>query len=199
MQPLHIFEPRYREMTRDALASDRLIALVLPRAGSENQDADKPALHEVACLGRIMAEQKLEDGRFNILLRGLARIRIRKELATDTSYRMARCKILQEIPVADSERESFWRETLRESTPSWFPKQKEVAEQFGKLLKDDLSLGTLGDILAFALPLDAEFKQSLLQELNVEARLQVLYDFLEGRKALEAKSQRTFPPEFSVN
>src|ERR1700722_3857315 len=77
MQPLHIFEPRYREMTQDALARDRLIALVLPQSVWEKEYTDKPALHDIACLVRIMAEQQLDDGRFNILLRGLARIRIR--------------------------------------------------------------------------------------------------------------------------
>ena len=200
MQPLHIFEPRYREMTQNALDSDRLIALVLPRPGWEKEYADKPALHDIACLGRIMAEQKLDDGRFNILLRGLARIRLRKEIvATDTPYRVAHCQILEDVPVADSERESHWRSTLNEKTPTWFPNQTEVVEQFAKLLQGDLALGTLGDILTFALPLDAEFKQSLLTELSVETRLQVLHDFLEGHKALEEKSQRKFPPEFSVN
>src|SRR6266436_1472543 len=67
MQPLHIFEPRYRQMTADALAGDRLIALVLPKPGWEKDYADKPALHSIACLGRIMAEQALDDGRYNIL------------------------------------------------------------------------------------------------------------------------------------
>ena len=70
MQPLHIFEPRYRQMTADALAGDRFIAMVLPRPGWEKDYAGKPAIHRVACLGRVLAEQTLEDGRFNILLRG---------------------------------------------------------------------------------------------------------------------------------
>jgi Lon protease-like protein len=172
---------------------------VLPRPGWEKDEADKPALHDIACLGRIMAEQRLDDGRFNILLRGLARIRLRKEIASDKPYRVARCKVLEDLPVADGEREAHWRRMLSEKTPSWFPNQGEVVEQFAKLLQGDLALGTLGDILAFALPLDAEFKQSLLEELNVETRLQLLHDFLEGRKAIEEKSQRRFPPEFSVN
>src|ERR1041384_4418581 len=78
MQPLHIFEPRYRAMTADALASDRFIALVLPIPGDEDPETP-PALHSVGCLGRIVADQKLPDGRYNILLRGYARIRIVKE------------------------------------------------------------------------------------------------------------------------
>src|SRR6059058_955126 len=81
MQPLHIFEPRYRQMTADALAGDRFIALVLPTPGWEKDYAKAPALHSVGCLGRIIAEQRLDDGRFNILLRGLGRIRLVREIA----------------------------------------------------------------------------------------------------------------------
>src|SRR3954469_23524918 len=76
MQPLHIFEPRYRQMTADALEDDKLIALVLPRPGWEESYSGKPAIHAVACLGKIIAEQKLDDGRFNLLLRGVRRVRI---------------------------------------------------------------------------------------------------------------------------
>src|SRR5947208_12924499 len=79
MQPLHVFEPRYRQMTADALAGDRLIALALLKPGWEPDYEGRPDLFPVACLGRIVAEQKLEDGRFNILLRGLARVRMVKE------------------------------------------------------------------------------------------------------------------------
>src|SRR6516165_8373385 len=79
VQPLHIFEPRYRQMTRDALAGDRLISLVLLRPGSDAHER-RAAVHAVACLGRILAEQALPDGRYNLLLRGLARIRLNGEI-----------------------------------------------------------------------------------------------------------------------
>src|SRR5437868_12939738 len=71
MQPLHIFEPRYRQMTADALAGDRLIAMVLPRPGWEKDYYGRPAIHTTACIGTITSDQRLDDGRFNILLRGV--------------------------------------------------------------------------------------------------------------------------------
>jgi Lon protease-like protein len=197
MQPLHIFEPRYRQMTADSLEGDRLIALVLPRPGWDKAYAGSPAIHSVACLGRILAEQKLDDGRFNILLRGMARIRVVEEIDSETLYRVARCELLHELPIADEGRSQFWRTTLIDKAPRWLPKQGEVAGQFAKLLQSDLPLGALCDILAFALPLDAEFKQSLLEELRVEARLRTLHDFLECAQAIV--TQRKFPPEFSIN
>ncbi|MBI1831173.1 MAG: LON peptidase substrate-binding domain-containing protein [Planctomycetes bacterium] len=199
MQPLHIFEPRYRQLTADALDGDRFIALVLPLPGWEKDYESAPELHSVACLGRIVAEQRLEDGRFNILLRGQARIRIVKEIAAKKLYRMAQADILDDVPIDDEAVAAQWRQTLEEKAPTWFAAPSEIAEQFAKLLSNDLPLGILCDILAFALPLDAGFKQSLLEELNVETRLRTLHDFLEASKAVAAKSQRTFPPEFSPN
>ena len=199
MQPLHIFEPRYRQMTADALDDDRYVALVLPRPGWEKDYADKPTIHSVACLGRILAEQKLDDGRYNILLRGMARIRLIEEICSKTLYRVARVEVLRDIPIEDEMQAIRWRTTLIDKAPNWLPKQGEVVEQFQKLLHSDMALGTLCDIITFALPLDAELKQTLLEELSVEARLRQLHDFLEGSKTAAAKSERTFPPEFSVN
>src|SRR3990172_9342939 len=72
VQPLHIFEPRYREMVEESLATDRLIAMVLLREGWEDDYEGNPPVHAIACLGQILADQRLDDGRYNILLRGLA-------------------------------------------------------------------------------------------------------------------------------
>jgi Lon protease-like protein len=199
MQPLHIFEPRYRQMTEEALAGDRLIAMILPMPNSDEDFTAPPVLHSVACLGQIIAEQKLDDGRFNILLRGLARVRIVREIATKKLYRCARTELLHDIPIADEKAAALWRHRLIDTAPSWFPNQGEIVDQFGKLLNSDLPLGTLCDMISFALPLDAEFKQSLLEELNVATRLRTLYDFLEETKITAELSQRKFPPQFSAN
>ena len=80
--PLHIFEPRYRAMVRDAMSGDRLIAMVQPRDGEE-----PPGLFEIGCIGRIGSCDELEDGRLNIVLEGLSRFRIAREAAVETLYR----------------------------------------------------------------------------------------------------------------
>jgi Lon protease-like protein len=69
--PLHIFEPRYRQMTADALAGDRLIAMVLLKEGVEDAYEAAPPIHTIACLGKIVDDQRLPDGRYHIVLRGL--------------------------------------------------------------------------------------------------------------------------------
>jgi Lon protease-like protein len=199
MQPLHIFEPRYRQMTSDALEGDRLIAMVLPLPGWEKDYAGSPAIHRVACLGQIVAEHPLEDGRFNLLLRGVQRIRIDEEFLAKKLYRTARCTPLQETPIADAEAAESWRRVVRNQAARWFRGNEQVGEQIHKLLDSDLPLGALCDIISFALPLDPNFKQTLLEELDVEARWKMLNDYVEGEQTLGVALKRKFPPEFSVN
>ena len=80
--PLHIFEPRYRAMVSDALARDRRIAMIQPRDG-----ALVPELFDVGCVGRIAQVEALDDGRYNIVLEGIARFRIRSEIDATTPFR----------------------------------------------------------------------------------------------------------------
>src|SRR6516164_1935181 len=95
---LHIFEPRYRQMTADALASDRLIAMVLLRPGWEENYHERPAIFSVCCLGRILADKKLDDGRYNLQLRGLCRARIVREIRVPKQlYRSAEIELLTDI------------------------------------------------------------------------------------------------------
>lgn len=200
MQPLHVFEPRYRQMTADALAGDRLMALVLPRPGWEKDYAGCPALHSVATVGKIVADQKLDDGRFNILLQGLSRVQIIHEIPHGKAFRKAKVELLAEIPVVAPDIMRRWRKHLRRRVPQWFDAQPQVLDQFLKLLDGDMPLGTLCDILAFALPLDVEFKQSLLEEPEAECRLEKLTGHLDaGAGSIEKSGDRRFPPDFSSN
>jgi Lon protease-like protein len=201
MQPLHIFEPRYRQMTVDALNDNRLIAMVLLQPGWEEEYNASPAIYSVGCLGRIVAEQRLPDGRYNILLRGLSRIQITQEQVHDKPYRQANVELLVDACSICPERERKLRRRLIRSGPLWVPAKGTVLEQFRKLLKSDLPLGVLCDIVSFALPLDTSVKQSLLEELDVEKRACMLLNQLELKNPTDAKVQveRQFPPDFSNN
>jgi uncharacterized protein len=86
--PLHIFEPRYREMVADAVANDRMIGMVLLRPGWDRDYEGTPPVYPVGCSGVITHVEALADGRFNIVLRGLERFRIVEEDRT-RSYRRA--------------------------------------------------------------------------------------------------------------
>src|SRR5262249_8745227 len=84
--PLHVFEARYRAMVMDALARDRRLCVVKLSPGYEATYAGRPAVHPVGGLGEIVSWERLANGRYNILVRGDARVRIERELPTDTLY-----------------------------------------------------------------------------------------------------------------
>src|SRR5262245_26279697 len=101
--PLHIFEPRYRQMVNDALAGDRLIGMVLLQPGYEKDYERSPNVYEVGCAGLITHVERLSDGRFNLVLRGLARFRIVGEENPSSTLLYRRALI---APIAEDEFES---------------------------------------------------------------------------------------------
>src|SRR6476469_6232208 len=86
--PLHIFETRYRQMVDDALKGDRIIGMVLLRPGWEGKYEGRPAVYPIGCAGVITHAERLADGRFNIVLRGMEKFRIVGE-DTSRSFRLA--------------------------------------------------------------------------------------------------------------
>ena len=83
--PLHIFEPRYRQMVADALAGDRIIGMVLLRPGHEDDYDGAPPIYTTGCSGLITHVEQLEDGRYNLVLRGLEKFAIQSEEHTGAS------------------------------------------------------------------------------------------------------------------
>src|SRR6476661_4159704 len=100
--PLHIFETRYREMLEDALKGDRIIGMVLLRPGWEGDYEGRPPVYPIGCAGVISHAERLPDGRFNIVLRGMEKFQIGGE-ETGRLYRIARVIALPE-PSAESVR-----------------------------------------------------------------------------------------------
>jgi uncharacterized protein len=202
VQPLHIFEPRYRQLAADALAGDRLIAPVLLRPGWEDDYDHAPAVHPVACLGRVVMDQLLPDGRYNLVLRGLARVRILAEVPTDKMYRLARVEVLCDNVPDDVEELMGLRTALSDLI---LPRVTAgpVRDQLRGLFKGELPLGPLCDVLAFALPLPPEAKQELLEMLGVTDRARQLMEAFRAivgdAKPVSADPSKRFPPDFSVN
>ncbi len=192
--PLHIFEPRYRQMTRDALAGDRLITIVQAKAQTEWSADAEPELEEVGCMGRILGHEALPDGRFNFLLLGKARVRLIEELNAQTLYRQARVEILEDAPEKGGDR------VLKDHLIAQVRAKIQLDSDLSKLIRSDLPLGTLTDLLAHALSLPAPLRQALLVETCPGQRARVLSALLEQvglSKPLQ--SGRPFPPPFSLN
>ncbi len=202
MQPLHIYESRYREMLEDALATDRLIAMSLLEPGWETDYESRPPVAPYACLGKIVTHHKLDDGRYNLLLMGVGRLRITEELPPLRSFRQAKVELLREkfVDSAAPHVESLQRELI-EALQQHMPCNCQGPEQFGEMFAEQLPLSMMTDLAAYALPLDMTFKQQLLAEYRIDVRAQLLLKHFErtAPKELVAVAGATFPPQFSVN
>ena len=112
--PLHIFEPRYRALLADALAGDRIIGMTLLQAGHDEAYEGRPPIFDIGCAGLITHVERQNDGRFNLILRGLEKFRIDvEEPATDgVLYRIAHVTSFEEM-VSDAERGALREERRR--------------------------------------------------------------------------------------
>jgi len=182
--PLHIFEERYKTMTRDALASDRLIAMALLRPGWEKDYHSRPAIEPVVCVGRIVSWEELPDGRFNFLLQGLMRARVAREIPGAAQggdwtkpYRAARLQPLEQR-ISDLDRVEAGREALHllfsESPLGHTP----IGRKFAELTQSDLATSDLADLVAYNFVDDVVAKQRLLAEPDLSRRLPALIDAL---------------------
>ena len=203
MQPLHIFEPRYRDLLEDALAGDQLITMAVLAPGWERNYEGRPAIHPMACLGRITAHTRLEDGTYNVLLLGLRRVRILHELAPVRRFREATVELCEDVYAAHqaSHRDSLQR-ALRRGLLDLLPMLPEAGEQLDQLLGDDVPLGMLSDVISYLLDISLAKKQLLLDELDVQRRAELLLAHLSvataGAEAADAEPL-CFPPAFSMN
>jgi len=178
--PLHIFEPRYRAMVTDAMSGDRLIAMALLRPGWESDYEGRPPVYPIGCAGVITHHDRLPDGRYNIVLRGLEKFRITGE-DTDRPYRVAQVESLEER-LGNGEREAIGtaRRRLEEML---IPKPSgRGAQAIPSTMSDEDFVNTLAQYMELE-PLE---KQALLEREGPLARCHSLIELLE-MKLITAK------------
>ena len=170
-RPLHIFEPRYREMVADALEGDRIIGMVMLHAGYEDDYAGNPPIYDIGCAGVITNVQRLEDGRYNIVLSGLVKFRITSE-DQSRSYRVAEIEPLPE-PLDDADRDALrgHRPLLMQLLASVAPSQTPTPEE----LPDEMLVNGLSQFLGMS----ALDRLDLLRQDGPLARAEALIGLLE--------------------
>jgi Lon protease-like protein len=202
LQPLHVFEPRYRALLEDALIDDRLIAMAVLAPGWEKHYEGRPRLRPFACLGRVVTHQQVEGDKYNILLAGLRRVRIVSELPPDKPFREATVEIIDDFyPVTTAADRPRLQRELLESFRKFLPNVPEVHKHLEELLHAEVSLGMLTDLAGYTMQLPIEDKETLLGEPDVDRRcvkLLQLIDMLPGKPIAPAKGLK-WPPDFSVN
>jgi len=199
MQALHIFEPRYRAMLEEAVEDDRLIALGVLAPGWEKEYEGRPALRSTACLCRVATHQRTPEGTYNVLLLGVRRIKLVRELPAKKLFRVVESEILEEFEPADAPAGAAaeLQQRLLAAFKQAMPKMPAAYEQLDQLLGSQITLGMLADIVAYTIDLDLEWKMRLLAECDVFRRTEMLLEAIAGRPAPGLR--RAFPPEFSIN
>jgi uncharacterized protein len=169
--PLHVFEPRYRELTRDCLAGSQLMAVARLRPGYETSYYGRPPVYERCGVGRIICSEELPDGRFALLLRGVARVEIARELPAERAYRLVEARMLADQDCDKTEAKDTHRRLIQ-----LCDRLAEVIEKGGPQLKDLVRSvddpGACADAIAAALVMDADARQELLEACNPMVRLQ---------------------------
>ena len=176
--PLHVFEPRYRDLVRDALSGNKALAIARLKPGFEANYEGRPAVFDVCGAGVIVDHRERDDGRYDILVRGVARIRILNEHPALQSYRLVNAELLSDLP-ASPELAAAFHERLRTIWPVLALHLPEGARDLGQFTRGAEGTGELSDRLAGSLFGDAELTQRLLAELDPAERLRLITDELQ--------------------
>jgi hypothetical protein len=167
--PLHIFEPRYRAMISDALVRDQRIAMIQPQA-----PIDGAPLFSIGCVGKIGDVEALEDGRYNVVLEGISRFRLLRELDVTTPFRQIEGELIEDDmgeALSAVERASFEREARH------FADAQGYAVDWDSVARlDDMSL--INGVSQIA-PFDAAAKQALLEAESLSARCELLVQLMQ--------------------
>jgi Lon protease-like protein len=174
--PLHIFEPRYRAMVSDALAGDRIIGMVLLKPGYQADYEGRPPVYGVGCAGVITHADRLEDGRFNIVLRGIEKFRIDSEDAS-RPYRVATVTPLPE-PVAAAHQPLLQSQRPRLETLVAAADRHGRGPRFPPAVPDEDVVNALAQYLELT-PIE---RQALLERDGVLARGEALVELLEMKR-----------------
>ena len=163
--PLHVFEPRYRQMPEAVLSGHGFIGVVLC-SGSDGDGTER-----IAGLGEVLHADRLDDGRYHLLLQGVARIELEEELEMgDLLYRRARARILRDAPDEESAVQTELA-ALRTCHAKLLQSCPECVDYLGDLPTRATAPGVLADVLCAAVLDEPALRQAALRERSVPARL----------------------------
>jgi Lon protease-like protein len=168
---LHIFEDRYRALTRDILAGERFLALGLIVEDASPAD-ERPAVEPIAGVGEVVMAHELPDGRFNLVVRGQARVRIDSELASDRPYRLVSATVLPDLPIAEPAEVRDAEQSLRVLIGQLADAIPEGGEPLRQIVAGLETPAALANVAAAELVADLSARQRLLETRDVTRRLE---------------------------
>ena len=171
--PIHIFEPRYRALVSDAMARDRRIGMIQPKLLLTKGDVEVPQLFDMGCVGKIAHVEAMDDGRYNLVLEGVARFRMVRELDVTTPFRQIEA-VLEELhddePLAGIQRADLERESRRFAEAQGFVVDWDAVAR----LDDEALVNGIAQIA----PFDAAAKQALLEAPNMAMRADLIVQLM---------------------
>ena len=172
--PLHVFEPRYRAMVSDAMARDRRIGMIQPRPGPA-RDQECPPLFEIGCVGRIAEVEALDDGRYNLVLEGVALFRVARELDVTTPFRQVEAELLE--PVERDPVLAMGRRAALELESRRFADAQGYAVDWNAVsrLDDEALVNGIAQIA----PFDVAAKQALLESPSLDERADLIVQLMQ--------------------
>ncbi len=172
--PLHVFEPRYRAMMDHAMEGDRRLGICHLREGYESEYFGSPAVFRIMTAARILYADKLDDGRWNILVEGIERVELKEELAPDP-FRVGRVEpIAEEIPANERETTNEWMRRVAEAAETIADHLTNGKRVLSNLVNTHQHPAVVGDIVASALVMESYARQSILEEPNILRRLRLI-------------------------
>ncbi|HEY3493784.1 MAG TPA: LON peptidase substrate-binding domain-containing protein [Polyangiaceae bacterium] len=177
--PLHVFEPRYRELVRDALAGSKALAVARLRPGYEAGYQGRPPVFDICGAGRIVEHVEHPDGRFHMMLRGVSRVRIVEELPPDRSYRVVRAEVLRDLAF-DAALSSALATKIAALWRVLAPELPEPMRDLAELTRGADEISAYSDRIAATVIGDPDLGQSLLAELDPCERLRLLAEQLQN-------------------
>ena len=183
--PLHVFEPRYRELTRYCL--EHAWPMAIPGiVESVNEAVENPELLEIAGAGRIIHHQEMPDGRFLILLQGVGRVRIVSEHTTDTAYRVVKAELVPN-QLGNTDQLDADVRTIRDCLTLLRARVPNLVDALSTQASD-LAPAALADTLGGILFKSPTQRQSLLEESDVAKRVRVVRDRVAALAARTASA-----------
>jgi uncharacterized protein len=169
--PLHIFEERYKAMARDVLAGHHFLAISL-LTSPEDAMQERPPVQRVAGVGEVVMAHELPDGRFNLVVRGRARIRIDDEVDSTQPYRLITASELPDLPSVDAIELRDADQSLRALVGHLADAIPEGGELLRQVVVSQETPSELVDVLAAALVVDPALRQRLLETRDVMKRIE---------------------------
>ncbi len=184
--PLHVFEPRYRKLVKDCLEADSIFAVPQLREGWQSDYDGRPAIHDVVGVGRVVRSQALSDGRYNLLVLGVARARVLDELPSDEPYRLARARLLSDaFGAGQEERLRVAADQLRLVAGQIMTLHPSLSQDLGRVLngaEDNVQLTYMLGHLALR---ESDERQSFLETEDPVARAERVMEGLISLLGLE--------------